>query len=109
MSRLLFAAARGARIQYYWYGRWMTTSVARLEAVERAYRIHPVDQHLVYGPISSALRECATTDFQPSEYIMGALAIASYKHPRWSYMWETELHRSLYLLFLAESLADEGL
>lgn len=113
MSRLLFAAARGARIQAktYWQGwsEWETTDDwygYELDGNHLGIRIHPDDEHLQYGPISTALREGATgvTHIQDtSTYISwvvdGELAALEID----------ELHRSLFLLILAEALADSGL
>jgi hypothetical protein len=59
MSRLLFAAARGARIQALDKNLGaILSSHAPLELSndKRPYRIHPDDAHLQYGPISTALR-----------------------------------------------------
>ena len=113
MSRLLFAAARGARIQKTNVdGEWRPTLEAPLiDTSECAFswRIHPDDLHLQYGPISTKLREAAA-DGQAWDLTgsMGraADAIASYD----AVWWYTPLReRSLYLLILAEALADEGL
>lgn len=60
MSRLLFAAARGARIQINgftatvpsWYDSHKWSSMH-----ESVLRIHPDDEHLQYGPISTAVLE----------------------------------------------------
>ena len=114
MSRLLFAAARGARIQYDWYGRWMDTGLAPLEEVERAHRIHPDDLELQYGPISTALLDIAAEDFAVHEvnrrhYTDAAYAIADAWEAGWQPRYSDSLHRSLFLLILAEALADEGL
>jgi hypothetical protein len=69
MSRLLHAAARGARIQSQWrdahtptYQEWQTNNQFVFIDTMRHYRIHPDDEHLQYGPISTALREIAFTD-----------------------------------------------
>jgi len=61
MSRLLFASARGARIQLFnkWSGKWDTDSLISLTATEAIHRIHPDDEHLQYGPVSTALRDLA--------------------------------------------------
>lgn len=117
MSRLLFAAARGARIQFLacvgfpeeWY-KW--TQIERLPIKETpTYRIHPDDAHLQYGPISSALREMAVAP----EATLSVFSITYAKLDFWysdchGYsICDDELHRSLFLLILAEALADEGL
>jgi hypothetical protein len=111
-SRLLHAAARGARIQNQsafdqWYDSdylWFTDP-----DFENEYRIHPDDEHLAYGPISTALREAASEGRRwDLTGLIGTMAHAAgnYHGPWWM---EPELNRSLFLLILAEALADEGL
>jgi len=113
MSRLLHAAARGARIQSRWVDSgdsWQATGQIVLVDDMRYYRIHPNDEHLQYGPISTALREMTfdttlckyswewslassiTCEFAPD--IDASILAADY---------------NLYYLFLAEALADEGM
>lgn len=95
MSRLLHAAARGARIQMMYQRGWIPAVAVRTDDMYK-YRIHPDDENLQYGPISTALRDC-DGDFQ------------------WFYIeheWQQNkdrLTRSLFLLLLAEALADEGM
>jgi len=112
MSRLLFAAARGARIQIQLGpNRGWINSTQITWCDDAVYRIHPYEEHLQYGPISSALREDAEDehDFTLS---------ANTNYGCWSagvHDWiafgncGNKLHRSLFLLILAEALADEGL
>lgn len=111
MSRLLFAAARGARIQLFnkWRGKWDTVGMVTIAAQGDTFRIHPEDAHLGYGPVSTALRKQSESDVPAS---LDIPYIGSY----WSFTVEEanafnsdQLHRSLFLLILAESLADEGL
>ena len=107
MSRLLFAAARGARMQ-------------RSAASDWEYRIHPDDAHLQYGPISTALRNgngdgdyqriAVRVDDMPTLAIEAAIVTGYAGTLR--QQWRTNkdpLTRSLFLLILAETLADEGL
>jgi hypothetical protein len=112
MSRLLFASARGARIQLFnkWSGKWDTDSLISLTATEAIHRIHPDDEHLQYGPISTALREMAAN---PSYELAHTDEFGT-----WSLLYKdwcnccdfaSECDVSLFLLFLAEALADEGL
>ena len=61
MSRILFAAARGARIQVMYQRVWIPLTHISLEPNAHAYHIHPEDAHLEYGPISTLLREMALT------------------------------------------------
>jgi len=117
MSRLLFAAARKARIQAYdpRLG-WISSSHAPLELSNdtRPFRIHPDDLHLQYGPVSTALREAAEDIHHPlncarwwwGNYLPKDWA-GTYSLAPWER--DSPLHRSLFLLILAEALADEGL
>ena len=112
MSRLLHAAARGARIQYKWPDScWeYADSLCNMLEGTNDYRIHPNDAHLTYGPISTALRELAVqglvleikTDWEfVARYYFTEIA--------WEKVPHDVDHRSLFLLILAEALADEGL
>lgn len=111
MSRLLFAAARGSRIEAEWKGVW--SGVAGIHFVpEFNYRIHPDDEHLQYGPISTALRERAGDSRPPREdfmYDVMAGIVPNHIEGDWAARYENFLHRSLFLLILAEALADSGL
>ncbi len=111
MSRLLHAAARGARIGWKTLsGKWVSAdslTYVQSEGGQVVYRIHPDDAHLAYGPISTALREVALTD----NFVTGAdipyiqvtlLGGDGY----WS---STEEQRRVFCLILAEALADSGL
>jgi hypothetical protein len=122
MSRLLHAAARGARIEDNLIGGWTSSDFVYLDEKDTtySYRIHPDDEHLQYGPISTALRDVAITP-PVSAGVLG--------YPVWGHVCEDmkewvknpkrnwrmyfehveEFHRSLFLLFLAEALADEGM
>jgi len=123
MSRLLFAAARGARVQRLWFKykdepyNWELSHVISVaDESDYDYRIHPDDEAMQYGPISRALREAAIrpTDTLPLD--SDALAWADWTSKESRDYWlcdnelcDNELHRSLFLLILAEALADEGL
>ena len=125
MSRLLFAAARGARIQrqHFKDPAWLWEKARLLllldpETTDSDYvwRIHPEDEHLQYGPISTALRERAeTTNASLAYSVQGYMELAavcdytpSTRGSDWADCWSAQ-HRSLFLLILAEALADEGL
>ena len=115
-TRLLFAAARGARIQYkgskppHWPE---ALAMPLLGADPREWherRIHPDDIHLAYGPISTAVRANARDG-----ECNGAIYTAPYGS-YWLPMFEAiamtasdDLTRSLFLLILSEALSDEGL
>ena len=108
MSRLLFAAARGARIQSRWVDgtQWQTTSQFMFVDGMRYYRIHPDDAHLAYGPISTALLKLAEDDsWNPSEERSLAIAVAR----QFQVYFGDEPDYPLFYLFLAEALADEGM
>jgi hypothetical protein len=109
MSRLLHAAARGARIQGRWIDdtpQWHTVRKVYLVEDLPYQRIHPEDAHLAYGPLSTALREIGLTgtcDDVDIPYVKPALL--------WEDgFWEsTEEQRRVFCLILAEALADSGL
>ena len=113
MSRLLFAAARGARIGWQTLsGKWnpanITLSLTCLQSEygQDAQRIHPADEHLQYGLVSTALREIALTDDCNAvdlPYIEVALLREEGHYPT------TKEQFGVFLLILAECLADEGL
>ena len=106
MSRLLFAAARGARIEWQTvYGAW---KVADDIDVTQSYpqRIHPDDAHLQYGPISTELRKMAEDSSWNSSwgrYIARAFA------DEFSDIFGPATNYPLFYLILAEALADEGM
>ena len=101
MSRLLHAAARGARIGWQTLsGKWYPDDDMRY------YRIHPADEHLQYGPISTALRGVALT----GECDRVDIPYFTFLIEREGNYWEsTEDQRRVFCLILAEFLADEGL
>lgn len=132
IQRLKFAWARGARIQKQspedWH-RWDITTSPNFGSAFN-WRIHPDDEHLQYGPVSTALRAHATHEQTIAEYwgrrcdeyepgcpvcdawaeydmmIRAALPLA-YAHSN-----ELEISNddwTLLRLFVAELLADEGL
>ena len=109
MSRLLHAAARGAKMQTKWVDsgeQWQTTGQIVLVDDMRYYRIHPADEHLQYGPISTALLKLAEDDsWNPSEERALALAVAR----QFQVYFGDEPDFELFYLFLAEAVADEGM
>ena len=106
MSRLLHAAARGARIQVMYQRGWIPAVVVRTDDIYK-YRIHPNDAHLAYGPISTALREMAADDsWKPGSYRVLAVAAANAFQV---YLGGVREDYPLFYLFLAEFLADEGM
>lgn len=110
MSRILFAAARGARIQSRWVdsAQWQTTCQFMFVDDMRCYRIHPDDENLQYGSVSTALREMAEDySWNPSWEHYAAHAVED----RFS-LFDRQYCKTdypLFYLFLAEFLADSGL
>ena len=107
--RIAFAFARGARVQYFYQLRWEEAlSLNRSSSYE--WRIHPADEHLQYGPVSSRVRAAALS--QPfsnviqEQYGVDITAeVTSVYHNDFM----DEYHIRMYQLFMAEALADEGL
>jgi hypothetical protein len=111
MSRLLHAAARGTRIQFFaaksHLYEWVDIDrIPLFEVRQGYYRIHPDDEHLQYGPISTALRDVAMTG-DCGDYEIPYCRFVIEKEDIYSE--STEDERSMFLLFLAEALADEGM
>ena len=105
MSRLLHAAARGARVQT-WAGVLGWRSTIGPWSYDDGDRIHPDDAHLAYGPISTALREMTLTGaFE--EYVAPYIVFRIEREV--GYWCSTEEQRIVFLLILAEALADEGM
>jgi hypothetical protein len=115
MSRLLFAAARGARIQYKGgYPSWREAEgeYKSLRSLPEMFRIHPDDVNLSYGPISNALRESALRADRNNSLVLQQ-KLGSYWMSHVDFRTYTDCDdrrtRQTFLLILAESLADEGL
>ena len=107
MSRLLFAAARGARI-LYGSGR-LPTDLVSLEE-DAVQFIHQDDEHLQYGPISTAYRAAAEgPEGYPDVLVKDIGAIYASIKDYYDYKQADDMQKQFYLLFLAEYLADEGL
>ena len=114
-ARLLHAAARGARIQYKPWEKfndialWLPSLNSKSD-----YRIHPEDEHLAYGPISTALLYYAEHGEWPKEEDRTARRCASVLLMNECVVWTVHDRDGphvefWYALFLAEALADEGL
>lgn len=111
MSRLLHAAARGARIEDNGEGVWSESRFVHLVGGDWEFRIHPDDEHLQYGPISTALREMAEhnrSDIRPS-WEQGLSNFAANQFTEYFDSRQGEPDYPLFYLFLAEFLADSGL
>ena len=112
MNRLLHAAARGAKMQTKWLdsgAQWQTTGQIVLVDDMRYYRIHPADEHLQYGPISTALRDMAEDDGTWRTDLRWNIAHIVANEFNDYYDWQCEPDYPLFYLFLAEYLADEGM
>ena len=126
MNQILMAAARGARIELRhfneqcWYRAYSIDVNGGSAAIDGTYRIHPDDEHLRFGPISTALRKHAEN---APKYIgevgyplwghlateLGGYITGGSRNSRMYYEHVDELHRSLFLLILSEALSDQGL
>jgi hypothetical protein len=108
MSRLLFAAARGARIEAEWKGVW--SGVGGIHFIPKFnYRIHPADEHLQYGPISTALRKMVEDPKYNSSWEHFLANSAANEFTEYFDSRRGEPDYPLFYLFLAEFLADSGL
>lgn len=108
-KRLLFAAARGARIYSKlndgpWIKAYAVVKPGAVAGLQQ--RIHPDDAHLEYGPISTALRGVALTD-DCEDYVAPYIIFEIERET--GYWPSTNDQRCVFLLILAEALADEGL
>ena len=84
---------------------WILAVAVRTDDMYK-YRIHPADEHLQYGPISTALRMLAEDDsWNPSEERALAVAVAR----QFQVFFDDEPDFELFYLFLVEFLADEGM
>ena len=90
-----FAAARGARLRIFEYET----------------RIHPDDEHLQYGPISTALREMAEDPalWTSKCWKWSVASSAAGEFNVYLDAWRCEPDYPLFYLILAEFLADEGM
>ena len=116
INPILMAAARGARLELRYSRRspWHAIDAVNLSDCEPSeyLRIHPDDLHLMYGTISSALREAAENP--PDEYPRLALEVTCVTGLDWDWNYQynkcrSKKHRSTFLLMLAEELMWEGL
>ena len=110
MSRLLFAAARGARIEggYKEFDIWYSVSAVWSDNFYD-YRIHPNYEHLAYGPISTALREMAEDCKYNSSWEHFLANAAANEFTEYFDSRRGEPDYPLFYLILAEFLADEGM
>lgn len=109
MSRLLFAAARGARIQTWGstIRKWFEVTDMHLIDEADGDRIHPDDAHLQYGPLSTALRKFAEIGLTNDPLVIAIMDEHIYEACSFVKVEPAKL-ASLALL-LAEQAADEGM
>lgn len=109
INQILMAAARGARTQSQFHN-WSNGGQDWRECPpDIATRIHPDDEHLRFGPISSTVREVANTYDNTLKSLCGMMAEAAavwFDEPDKIISQE---HRAFFCLILSEALADEGL
>jgi hypothetical protein len=127
-KRLMFAKARGARLQRdYCAMGYMQRGFQRTERDDgwrdhhdipysehfrpETWRIHPDDAHLEYGPLSTALiRRVTTMEGPPNGLVSSACSVACRLFSLESEWWDLDGDdRMMSMLFIAEALADEGL
>lgn len=117
-QRLKFAWARGARIQarFDWIDEsWHEQITINPEMSGLVWRIHPDDEHLQYGPLSSTLHELVDKpdDIDQSSYYRTAIVAAAMMYAQETDSSYSETHDldewGMWCLFFAELLADEGL
>ncbi len=128
INAILLAAARGARLQVRPgpFEEWTSTrtSVDGIQNYPGHFRVHPDDEHLRFGLVSSALHEAAkearsyNTElgwslahdailwYLNADNLRESVVYLDSRLDWWSIGYK---HRSLFLLLLAEALADEGL
>ena len=112
MSRLLHAAARGARIQHkvhYNPERWDTFRNVLPILVKNLTRIHPDDSHLQYGPITTALRHSAMTGKVEKANLPYLIGFLAFEEEQIDYVLAAPEDLAMFKLILAEYLADLGL
>ena len=104
--RIAFAFARGARIQFFCQLQWIPSGfLDKSRAYE--WRIHPTDEHLQYGLLSTMLRNSGTGWSVPVVELYGAVATLQIPFDGGESV--DQFQWRMYLLIMAEALADEGL
>jgi len=106
--RISFAFARGARIQYFRRLKWWDASYIHLNS-EDTWRIHPTDENLQYGLLSSMLRNSAKDrPIRELDLLCGVVKFDLYFSSNVVPLID-QYHWRMYELFMAEVLADIGL
>ena len=119
LSTLLHAAARGARLQKYDPFDWKWKNVELWKAlwyIELNYlvRIHPSDEHLMWGPLSRQYYEAAlfgAAGNLADEVKTDLLSFGCMRFDDWAehYREADEPTRRMILLTIALALRDEGM
>lgn len=126
IQRLKFAWARGARLEVQikpdfdrgnaWSREYnCPRTVADMNLYRYNWRIHPKDEHLQYGPISTALRLAVIEGYDvvsmTGHQVGLGMANCLWYHMTWEHTASTSSPEefSMARLFMAELLADEGL
>lgn len=117
-ERLRFAHARGARIEYYSvaYHDWKETGMP-LWGGSMAYRVHPEDDALQYGPLSTAMLETTIysdwldRDMTTAELCVDSMFMEDAHADPLGFPFDVDGPGEYYMacLFYAEYLADMGL
>lgn len=109
-TRLLRAAARGARIQKVMQdGEWIQSLSVPIYP-SSLYRVHPEDSHLMYGKLATFFRECAAEPPISLYSKHNSHAYDAYCHFSncGDYASLSGENRVTYLLLLAEFVEDEA-
>jgi len=106
--RIAFAFARGARVQYFWKLKWIAAGFVDKD-IGYTWRIHPSDEHLQYGLLSTMLRNAALGLPVPEFVLLSdGIKLSLPLDPDEGALIDFT-HWHMYELFMAEALADEGL
>ena len=106
--RISFAFARGARVQYFHRLRWVEANFVPSATQDNCdWRTHPNDEWMQYGLLSTMLRNSGTGWSVPVVELYGA--VATLRIPFDGGESVDQFQWRMYLLIMAEALADEGL
>lgn len=112
LQTILLAASRGARVQCQLLsGEWRNAFALDIHSNE-LQRIHPDDEHLRFGPISSRLRAAAENPPENLDLATDGIELITIQSSTIDYYCYLKMDndtRSIFLLILAEMLSDEGL
>lgn len=113
LSTLLHAAARGARIQVV-IGKHVREPESIWFHTNIPYRVHPSDEHLMWGPLSRQYYEAALfgevdSMFDPDLEVVGVKCGIDAEEWDRHYAEADEPTRRMILLTIAYALRDEGM